>query len=112
MSKTGKAKTQGNKAVVEKSREDALSGSTPRSLAIAERGVKTGHDFANLMSALMSDIIEGRVTPSIGNATCNAGGKLLKVVEMTYKYGVEGKGQQKTLLLAVPTDEAATSSAA
>lgn len=70
-------------------------------MSIAANGIKTGHDFANLMSALMSDLIEGRVTPSIGNATCNAGGKLLKVVEMQYKYGVAGPGQRKVLTLAL-----------
>jgi hypothetical protein len=75
---------------------------TPRSLEIASRGIKTSHDFASMMSALMSDLIDGRVTPSIGNATCNAGGKLLKVVEMQYKYGTEGPGQQgKVLRLAI-----------
>ena len=74
----------------------------PRSLAIASQGIKTGNDFANLMSAMMSDLIDGRVTPSIGNATCNAGGKLLKVVEMQYKYGTQGPGQgMKTLVLAL-----------
>lgn len=78
----------------------------PRSLHIAERGIKTSNDFAALMSALMSDLIEGRVTPQVGNATCNAGGKLLKVVEMTYKYGVEGKPGKRTLLLAVGENDA------
>lgn len=73
----------------------------PRSLEIAAKGIRTGHDFANLMSALMSDLIEGRVTPSVGNSTCNAGGKLLKVVEMSYKYGVDGPGQRKILTLAL-----------
>jgi len=59
------------------------------------------------MSALMSDIIEGRVTPSVGNATCNAGGKLLKVVEMQYKYGTDGPGQgEKVLHLASAPEEA------
>ena len=72
----------------------------PRSLAIASQGIKTGKDFANMMSALMSDIIEGRVTPSVGNAACNAGGKLLKVVEMQQKYGTQGKGQEKVLQLS------------
>ncbi len=70
----------------------------PRSLAIASRGVKTGNDFASLMSALMSDLIEGRVTPQMGNATCNAGGKLLKVVEMQYKYGTQEGGTGKRIL--------------
>lgn len=59
----------------------------PRCLAIAEKGVRTGEDFANLMSALMSDVIEGRMAPNVANATCNAGGKLLKVIEMEHKYG-------------------------
>jgi hypothetical protein len=73
----------------------------PRSLAISEQGVTTGKEFASLMSALMSDVIAGRVTPSVGNAACNAGGKLLKVVEMQYKYGTNGPGQgEKVLALA------------
>lgn len=55
------------------------------------------------MSGLMSDVIEGRVTPSIANATCNAGGKLLKVVEMQIKYATTvGGGQQKQLSLVDP----------
>jgi len=70
-------------------------------MSIAANGIKTGHDFANLMSALMSDLIEGRVAPGVGNATCNAGGKLLKVVEMQFKYGVAGPGQRKVLTLAL-----------
>jgi hypothetical protein len=73
----------------------------PRSLAYAEKQIKTGGDFANMMSALMTDLIEGRVTPQIGNATCNAGGKLLKVIEMTHKYGVRvANARNKTLVLA------------
>ncbi len=39
------------------------------------------------MSALMSDVIEGAVAAQVANAACNAGGKLLKVVEMQHKYG-------------------------
>lgn len=50
------------------------------------------------MSALMSDIIEGRVTPGVGNAACNAGGKLLKVVEMQAKYGHKGQGTGEKIL--------------
>jgi hypothetical protein len=74
----------------------------PSSLIVAERGIKTSHDFADLMSALMSNLIEGTVAPNVGNATCNAGGKLLKVVEMQYKYGTSGKdGSPKTLVLSL-----------
>lgn len=59
-----------------------------------------------MMSALMCDLIEGRVTPSVGNATCNAGGKLLKVVEMQQKYGTDGPGTGEKILplaLKAPT---------
>jgi hypothetical protein len=78
----------------------ARSTKPPRSLAIAARGIKIGQDYAKLMSALMCDLIEGRVTPNVGNATCNAGGKLLKVIEMEYKYGTKGEGGSgKTLRL-------------
>lgn len=93
MAKNGKGKANGSQKIPAKQ---------PRSLKAAESGVKTGHDFANLMSALMSDLIDGRVTPAIGNATCNAGGKLLKVVEMQYKYGTQGDGGgRRTLSLTL-----------
>jgi hypothetical protein len=96
MAKNGKATAQGREEVPAEANKD------PRSLTIAEKGIKTGHDFANFMSAMMSDLIDGRVTPSIGNAACNAGGKLLKVVEMQYKYGTQaGNGGKRTLVLAV-----------
>jgi len=73
----------------------------PKSLQVATRGIKTGRDFADFMSCLMSDIVAGRVTPQVGNAACNAGGKLLKVVEMQYKYGDTTPGRPKTLILAL-----------
>lgn len=89
-------------AVIEKSKKNPAKPGEPRSLNISEQGIKTGSDFANLMSALMSDIIAGRVTPSVGNAACNAGGKLLKVVEMQYRYGTNGAGQGEKVLLLAP----------
>ena len=64
----------------------AATAQEPRSLAISSGGVNTGEEFANLMSAIMSDVIDGRLQPQVANAVCNAGGKLLKVVEMQYKY--------------------------
>lgn len=81
----------------------------PESLAIAQKGVQTGSDFASLMSILMSDLISGRVTPQIGNAVCNAGGKLLKVVEMQYQYGTKNGGVNRPdLVLATSPTEPRT----
>lgn len=77
----------------------------PRALGVAEKGIKTGRDFASLMSALMTDLIEGSITPAIGNATCNAGGKLLKVVEMQYKYGSSATPGKPRVLELSPGSE-------
>ncbi len=52
----------------------------------ADKGIHTGVQFANVMSALMGDVLAGRVMPDVANAACNAGGKLLKVVDMQMKY--------------------------
>lgn len=52
------------------------------------------------MSSLMSDLIEGSVNPVVGNAVCNAGAKLLKVVEMQYRYGNGDGRNDKVLHLA------------
>ena len=74
----------------------------PRSLAIAKNGIKTGSDFASVFSALMSDLIEGRMDAQTGNAVCNAGGKLLKIVEMQYKYGKANPGEPERVLQLAP----------
>lgn len=98
MATKSKSETKGSKSTSE---EQTGAGKEPRSLKIAEKGIKTGHDFANLMSALMTDLISGRITPATGNAACNAGGKLLKAVEMQHKYGTQaGNTGKKTLTLA------------
>lgn len=53
------------------------------------------------MSAIMSDLIESNLTPAVANATCNAAGKMLKMVELKHKYGTPQKAsKEKSLLLA------------
>lgn len=52
------------------------------------------------MSALIADLTDGRITPQVGNAICNASGKLLKVAEMQYKYGTKQGERETTLMLA------------
>ena len=91
---------KGKKAIAgdKKATSSAIQHREPTSLKIAARGVKTGTDFAELMSSLMTDIIQGSITPAVGNATCNAGGKLLKVVEMQYRYGSTASGKASKVL--------------
>jgi hypothetical protein len=89
--------------------DQTVSKRAPKSLAIAERGISTGHQFSALMSAIMSDLLSGAVTPGVANATCNAGGKLLKMVELNLKYGqAQLEGGMKNLQLVTP-DQAAPS---
>lgn len=45
------------------------------------------------MSAMMSDVISGQISAGTVNAACNAGGKLLKAVEMQMKYGGRSGGE-------------------
>lgn len=71
----------------DKDQKSVTKPKSPRCLAVAEKGITTANEFAQFMSGLMTDIIEGSVTPPIANATVNAGGKLLKVVEMQLRYG-------------------------
>jgi len=65
---------------------------------MASSGVRTSHEFAKLMSCLMTDVISGDITPGICNAAVNAGGKLLKVVELQLKYGTSTDGSQDKVL--------------
>lgn len=59
----------------------------PRSLEVAERGIRNTADFADFFSRLIGDIMSKRVKPEVGNAVCNAGGKMLKAVELQCQYG-------------------------
>lgn len=54
------------------------------------------------MSALLSDTIAGRVDPQISNAACNISGKLLKVVELQFKYGKPVEGVSERMLALTP----------
>jgi hypothetical protein len=76
-----------------------------KSLKIADAGIHTGNDFAKFMSAVMTDVISGRISPGIANAACNAGGKLLKVVELQYRYGTPGPNATTRILKLAHFDE-------
>jgi hypothetical protein len=52
------------------------------------------------MSALMTDVISGKLSPEVTNAACNAGGKLLKMVELEYKYASEAGRRNRVMEVA------------
>jgi len=63
------------------------------------RGVRSGEDFAGLMSAIMIDVVSGNLAPQLANATCNAGGRLLRVFELAHKYGKQKDLHGKPMVL-------------
>ena len=85
---------------------ESLEQAPPRSIQLAERGIHTGADFASVMSALLTDTIAGRIQPQVANAVCNISGKLLKGVELSYKYGKTVDGQTERLLALTPMAKA------
>jgi hypothetical protein len=55
------------------------------------------------MSALVTDVIRGSLTPEVTNAACNASGKLIKMVELEYKYAQEPERRRRNLNVAFET---------
>lgn len=86
----------------EGSRSNAQSSKAAdaKSVQLAHRGVGSSEDFRNLMTALMGDVITGAVSPDVTNAACNAGGKLLKMVELEYKFAADAARKERVLPLA------------
>lgn len=76
--------------------------SVAKSIALAEQGIHTGAQFASVMSALLTDTISGRIDPRVSNAACNISGKLLRIVELQYRYGTQVKGQSERMLALTP----------
>lgn len=75
------------------------TGASPnaRSLKAARQGIQTSREFKEFMSRMMSDLVEGRIAPQTANAVCNAGSKLLRVVELEYRYGRPSMGTLHSL---------------
>ncbi len=59
----------------------------PRSVVLGNAGIRTSQDFANVMSALMADVLSGSVSTGRANAACNVGRQMLRAVELQLKYG-------------------------
>lgn len=49
------------------------------------------------MSALITDVLEGTISPGICNAVANTSGKMLKAAEMQMKYGTSQANRVLTL---------------
>lgn len=75
-----------------------MENATPKCVAIAERGITNSQQAIEYLSALIADGSAGRVTTGLMHGTCNAMGKMLRVVEMEARFGTAiGSGQEKVL---------------
>ena len=76
-----------------------------RSLRLARDGINNSRQFTEVFSGLIVDLAEQKMTASIANAMCNAGGKLLKMVELEIRYGQQVPGEGRRLLTISGTYE-------
>ena len=83
---------------------EPANGGEPQSLPIVRKGFKTSADFNDFIGALMGDIIEGRITPRAANATNNSASKLLRMLDLTYKYG-NPAAAKRTLVITEGSEE-------
>lgn len=90
---------------MKKSTGEEVVRTDPRCLAVAKEGIQTTHQLARYLSALMSDVVEGNIPPTVANAGVNAAGKLLKTVELQHKYGTPSGNGKKMLDLCVNTEQ-------
>lgn len=67
------------------------------SVTLAKRGITSSEDFRNLMGAMMTDVIQGNVSPDVVNAACNAGRGLLKMIELEYRAASPQAGARPSL---------------
>ena len=61
--------------------------------------ISTAQDLAELMTALMYDVLAGTVTPGEASAVINAGRQTLRLVELSLRYEVSGS----TPLMSIAT---------
>lgn len=90
-------KQNGNAAVQATTQVEVVL--SPKCIPIAEEGIKTASQFVGFMSALMADIVTGRVTPQMANATANVSSKMLKGVELNHRHRQMSKEADRSLNL-------------
>ena len=69
------------------SNRKSTQGGKSKSLELAKKEVRTTADYGRLMAALITDVIEEKVSPTVLNAAVNAGRQLIKAAEFNLKYG-------------------------
>jgi hypothetical protein len=58
----------------------------PRVNAVASRGVRTTADLADLASGLISDLIEGKISPAVASNVIASGNLLVRTAEFQMRF--------------------------
>ena len=59
---------------------------TPQSLVVLKAGIRTDRDFAELISAVMRDILEKRIDKGTANIMLASADRILRVAELQLRY--------------------------
>lgn len=80
MEKRGK-RLEGVSRTVRSSRK----AKAPKSLALIERGIGSGASFSAAMTALLGDVVAGRVSVQVATVGCKITNQLLRLAELQRK---------------------------
>lgn len=69
----------------------------PNIAAAINRGARTANDFAGFMETVMLNVASGDMSPAVGEAIANVGGRMLKAVELNFRYGNRAHAPSLTL---------------
>ena len=58
-----------------------------RSVILAQNEIRTTRDYGKLMAALITDVIQEKISPTILFAAVSAGRQMVRVAELNLKYG-------------------------
>jgi hypothetical protein len=64
-----------------------------------DKPIETGADMFRLLDSVVRDSLSGHIRPAQGNVAINGCGKMLKLTELTLRYGTPRNGR-KVLALA------------
>jgi hypothetical protein len=77
-----------------------LGEKVAHSMTLAQGGIETDQKLFRLIEAVIADLGADKITTQKASALSNAVGKVLKLVELKYRYGkATVEGGQKTLQL-------------
>lgn len=76
------AKAKNGKKATPAIQQIAQGGSDSRSLEVIRGGIETSDDFLKLSGAMLSDLVEGKMTTDVGNCMSQVARNMLSMLKM------------------------------